>query len=154
MVSTHLKNINQIGSFPQVGVKIKKYLKPPPESWNIFLLPIQETFTILLHGGLLGLLLCARKLTSQLTHLQTGSRWQKKKRKRKIQNSQQARKCVWTFRKKKKKGQRNRIVSRYGTEGSSASHLLFALRETPLCCLQFSTQLLFGLAQLLQLRKF
>ena len=26
---THLKKINQIGSFPQVGVKIKKYLKPP-----------------------------------------------------------------------------------------------------------------------------
>jgi len=30
MVSTHLKNVSQIGSFPQVGVKIKKYLKPPP----------------------------------------------------------------------------------------------------------------------------
>ena len=28
VVSTHLKNISQIGSFPQVGVKIK-YLKPP-----------------------------------------------------------------------------------------------------------------------------
>ena len=28
-VSTHLKNISQIGSFPQVGVKIKKYLTPP-----------------------------------------------------------------------------------------------------------------------------
>jgi len=26
VVSTHLKNITQIGSFPQVGVKIKKYL--------------------------------------------------------------------------------------------------------------------------------
>ena len=24
------ENISQIGSFPQVGVKIKKYLKPPP----------------------------------------------------------------------------------------------------------------------------
>ena len=30
VVSTHLKNISQIGSFPQVGVKIKIYLKPPP----------------------------------------------------------------------------------------------------------------------------
>ena len=30
VVSTHLKNISQIGSFPQVGVKINKYLKPPP----------------------------------------------------------------------------------------------------------------------------
>ena len=28
-VSTHLKNISQVGSFPQVGMK-KKYLKPPP----------------------------------------------------------------------------------------------------------------------------
>ena len=28
--STHLKNISQIGSFPQVGVKIKNVLKPPP----------------------------------------------------------------------------------------------------------------------------
>ena len=30
VVSTHLKNISQIGSFPQVGVRIKKYLKQPP----------------------------------------------------------------------------------------------------------------------------
>ena len=30
MLSTQLKNISQIGSFPQVGVKIKKRLKPPP----------------------------------------------------------------------------------------------------------------------------
>ena len=29
MVSTQLKNISQIGNLPQVGVKIKKYLKPP-----------------------------------------------------------------------------------------------------------------------------
>jgi len=29
VVSTHLKNMSQIGSFPQVGVK-KKYLKPQP----------------------------------------------------------------------------------------------------------------------------
>ena len=29
-VSTHLKHISQIGSFPQVGMKIKKYWKPPP----------------------------------------------------------------------------------------------------------------------------
>ena len=30
MVSTHLKNISQIGNLAQVGVNIKKYLKPPP----------------------------------------------------------------------------------------------------------------------------
>ena len=30
VVSTHLKNISQIGSFLQVRVKIKKCLKPPP----------------------------------------------------------------------------------------------------------------------------
>ena len=30
VVSTHLKNISQIGSFPQVGMKIKNSLKPPP----------------------------------------------------------------------------------------------------------------------------
>ena len=33
MVSTHLKNISQNGNLPQIGVKIKQYLKPPP---NIF----------------------------------------------------------------------------------------------------------------------
>ena len=32
MVSTHLKNISQIGSFPQVSVKIKN-MKPPPRRW-------------------------------------------------------------------------------------------------------------------------
>ena len=30
VVSAHLKNISQIGLFPQIGVKIKIYLKPPP----------------------------------------------------------------------------------------------------------------------------
>ena len=30
MVSTPLKNISQIGSFPRVVMKIRKYLKPPP----------------------------------------------------------------------------------------------------------------------------
>ena len=36
-VSTQLKNISQLGSFPQVGMKIKKiYLKPPPShNWGI-----------------------------------------------------------------------------------------------------------------------
>ena len=29
VVSTHMKNITQIGSLPQIGVKIKNYLKPP-----------------------------------------------------------------------------------------------------------------------------
>ena len=32
VVSTHLKNISQIGSSPQVGVNKKKYLKPPPRN--------------------------------------------------------------------------------------------------------------------------
>ena len=37
MVSTQLKNISQIGSFPQLGVKInKKYLTPPPR-WYILI---------------------------------------------------------------------------------------------------------------------
>ena len=30
MVSTHLKNIRQNGNLPQIGVNMKKYLKPPP----------------------------------------------------------------------------------------------------------------------------
>jgi len=30
VVSTPLKNISQIGNLPQIGVKIKKYLKPLP----------------------------------------------------------------------------------------------------------------------------
>ena len=30
MVSTHLKNISQIGKTSQIGLKMKKYLKPPP----------------------------------------------------------------------------------------------------------------------------
>ena len=34
VVSTHLKNISQIGNLPQVGVKIKKCLKPPPRQLN------------------------------------------------------------------------------------------------------------------------
>ena len=32
MVSTPLKNISQTGSLPQVGVKIKTCLKPPPSN--------------------------------------------------------------------------------------------------------------------------
>ena len=34
VVSTHLKNISQIGPFPQIGMKINKYLKPPPRIWS------------------------------------------------------------------------------------------------------------------------
>ena len=30
VVSTHLKNISQNGNVHQIGVNIKKYLKPPP----------------------------------------------------------------------------------------------------------------------------
>ena len=30
VVSTPLKNISQNGNLPQIGVKMKKYLKPPP----------------------------------------------------------------------------------------------------------------------------
>ena len=38
MVSTHLKNnISQIVSFPQVGMKIKKHVKPPPRRGLAFL---------------------------------------------------------------------------------------------------------------------
>ena len=36
LVSTHLKKIRQIGSFPQVGVK-KKYLKTPPSYYSIYI---------------------------------------------------------------------------------------------------------------------
>ena len=34
-VSAHLKHISQNGSFPQIGVNMKQYLKPPPslEPW-------------------------------------------------------------------------------------------------------------------------
>ena len=35
VVSTHPKNISQNGNLPQVGVKIKKYLKPPPSNFSI-----------------------------------------------------------------------------------------------------------------------
>ena len=31
---TPLKNMSQTGSFPQVGLKIKRYLRPPPREWN------------------------------------------------------------------------------------------------------------------------
>ena len=31
---THLKHISQIGNLPQIGMKMKKYLKPPPR-WYI-----------------------------------------------------------------------------------------------------------------------
>ena len=34
VVSTHLKNISEIGSSPQIGLKIKKYLKPPPSKFQ------------------------------------------------------------------------------------------------------------------------
>ena len=46
---THLKNISQIRSFPQVGMNIKKYLKPPPSISidSIDLLKIQYSF----HGA-------------------------------------------------------------------------------------------------------
>ena len=38
--STHLKNISQIGNLPQIGVKIKKYLKPPPR----YVLKLDSTY--------------------------------------------------------------------------------------------------------------
>ena len=34
---TPLKNISQIGSFPQIGVKIKKSLKPPPRDVSVYM---------------------------------------------------------------------------------------------------------------------
>ena len=36
VVSTHLKNISQIGNLPQIGVKIKTYLKPPPILFHLW----------------------------------------------------------------------------------------------------------------------
>ena len=39
VVSTHLKNASQLGSFPQVGVKIKMHLKPPPGKVYVGLSP-------------------------------------------------------------------------------------------------------------------
>ena len=82
MVSTHLKNISQNGNLPQIGVKIKKYLKPPPSLvaffeklpiWNIYAsengeyvfqhwwgkhkkvwYPHQEVCNLLLHSMLVG----------------------------------------------------------------------------------------------------
>ena len=52
MVSTHLKNISQNGNLPQVGVKIKTYLKPPPRSYYDFLsIP---TLGSALHPSLVG----------------------------------------------------------------------------------------------------
>ena len=38
VVSTRLKHISQIGNLPQIGVKIKKHLKPPPRC----VFPFQE----------------------------------------------------------------------------------------------------------------
>jgi len=37
VVSKHLKNISQNENLPQIGVKIKKYLKPPPS--HLFNIP-------------------------------------------------------------------------------------------------------------------
>ena len=34
VVSTHLKNVSQNGNLPQIAVKIKKYLKPPPRTMS------------------------------------------------------------------------------------------------------------------------
>ena len=39
LVSTYLKNISQIGNLPQLGVQIKKYLKPPPRTFSLFRKP-------------------------------------------------------------------------------------------------------------------
>ena len=52
MVSTHLKNIGQNGNLPQLGVKIKKDLKPPPR--KVFFCGNDNVFfyTIFLGGGL------------------------------------------------------------------------------------------------------
>ena len=36
VVSTHLKNISQIEIIPQIGVKIKQYLKPPPSLVDLY----------------------------------------------------------------------------------------------------------------------
>ena len=48
VVSAHLKNMSQIGSSPQVGMNIKRYLKPPPRisTWTFqsFFVP-NDSFT-------------------------------------------------------------------------------------------------------------
>ena len=50
VVSTQLKNISQIRSFPQVGKKIKKYLKPPPRlvlnHWITFFQGMISNYTL------------------------------------------------------------------------------------------------------------
>ena len=47
MVSTHLKNISQTGSFPQEVVKIKTCLKPPPRLRFWLLLRCLQFFVVL-----------------------------------------------------------------------------------------------------------
>ena len=37
MVSTHLKNISQFGSFPQINVNIKNIWNHQPENFELFL---------------------------------------------------------------------------------------------------------------------
>ena len=41
MVSTHLKHISQIASFPQVEVENKRYVKPPPRLWENGIVSLQ-----------------------------------------------------------------------------------------------------------------
>ena len=38
MVSTPLKHISQTGNLPQIGMKINKYLKPPPRLENFWII--------------------------------------------------------------------------------------------------------------------
>ena len=42
VVSTHLKNMSQIGSSPQIGMKVNKCLKPP----SGFVWPVVQKFTL------------------------------------------------------------------------------------------------------------
>ena len=68
MVSTHLKNISQNGSFPQVGVKIK-------DNWNhhpVFFLRYTMTETVLMPYSAIFPTAAWKNLTSQLPVLYTG----------------------------------------------------------------------------------
>ena len=57
VVSARLKNITQIGSFPQVGGEITKHLQPPPGRVNMYILyvelrPQNLTWNLQIHKSL------------------------------------------------------------------------------------------------------
>ena len=56
VVSTHLKNISQNGNLPQIGVKINKYLKPPPRNYRMSpeksMVWLEDVYSLLIFGPL------------------------------------------------------------------------------------------------------